>query len=569
MSDASSNPRRPDAVVLLPWVVVALGEVWFGLQGFTRPSVSQAAMEVGALAVLGLSQARFVPTGPGRSPILAGILVPFLTVMILLPLGWVGVLARLGLLGVVAAAVVASEQRRPWGVVAGVIVALLGAAFGRGVVIARAGTEATQMASLFTADTWRTVAEEAAGAWAWPAPPQTTSPPIVIISIDTLRWDAAKDMSSFQRLAEGGASWEQAMSTSSWTLSSLASMLTGREVAEHKAAVAVDGAPQGIEAEVDTLAEVLGAEGYRSVALVSNGWLTHELGVADGFDLFLSTYERFPHRLLVGGFPSEMAVHDGATVMQEAIRWVERAPETGWFLWVHIVDPHLPFLHETDPKTASLSDHGLRGGLRLDADVQASVKAAYGREVAYADAQVQRLLDALERKGVLDTGTVVLTADHGEEFWDHGATGHGHAHHHEVVNIPLVIRSPSMAPGPRTDLASIRDVGTTLAAIAGTSLGNGHDLREPAPADRIVRSQGNIYFWQQQAARSATHKAIQRADGSHRVCYDLVADPLELSPIDCAQAPDVVQAASSMGVLDVNQRRELREEALKELGYIE
>jgi arylsulfatase A-like enzyme len=95
------------------------------------------------------------------------------------------------------------------------------------------------------------------------------------------------------------------------------------------------------------------------------------------------------------------------------------------------------------------------------------VHAGYAAEVAYVDRHLGRLLDALEAKGVLDSGIVVFTSDHGEEFWEHGGLEHGHSHHAEVLDVPLLLVAPGLAPGPRGGVASLVDVVPTIRAALG------------------------------------------------------------------------------------------------------
>ncbi|RME28470.1 MAG: hypothetical protein D6798_02340 [Deltaproteobacteria bacterium] len=397
-------------------------------------------------------------------------------------------------------------------------------------------------------------------------PPPHDGPPVVIISVDTLRADAASTMDSFQALARRGALWPAAMSTSSWTVPAIASLLTGQTVQQHGAAINADNRYQGLSDRATPLAVDLAGAGYRTAAFVSNAWLTPALGFDRGFHRYLHADRNFAHRLLIAGVPRRRPAADAETLVDRAIAWVDDAPGSGFFLWVHLVDPHLPYTHaEPGSFAATLTDQRLRSGLPMTPAGRQKVRDAYAAEVAWTDRHVGRLLAALDRRGILDRGAVVLTADHGEEFWEHGFTGHGHQHHGEVVDVALAMVAPGLAPGRRDDPVSLADVAPTLRRIVGLPT-DGPDLRRRQPADRIRTAWGNAFY-------SAHHRSGRQGDlrllddGAGPRCFDLAADPEEQVPLPCPAGPlrDAVEALSppqsgEIAALDI--------ERLEALGYI-
>ena len=179
------------------------------------------------------------------------------------------------------------------------------------------------------------------------------------------------------------------------------------------------------------------------------------------------------------------------------------------------------------------------------------------------------MLDGLEAHGVFDTGLVVFTADHGEEFWDHGGTEHGHSHHTEVSEVALAIAGRDISPrgkGP----ASVMDVASTLRAAASLPT-DGIDLRQGVPDDRVATAWGNNYYRVDRSARSATHTVI--VHGEPRVtpeieAWDRVADPLERSPL--TELPtDLVARAMAMEAPEAREAADINTEALRALGYVE
>jgi arylsulfatase A-like enzyme len=416
---------------------------------------------------------------------------------------------------------------------------------------------------------WRQLLGELTTGFARTRPPAGgDGPPVVVISIDTLRADHMLGMQSWQRLARRGATWERAMSTSSWTLPAMASLQSGALPGVHGAGFR-GGRVQALAPELSTLAETLAGAGYRTAAVLTNSWLVPELGFARGFHEYAHVNTAFHHRLLLAGFPRRPAPHTAEAVVDRALDWLASAPDRGFYLWVHLVDPHLPYLHaEPGSLAAKLSDERLRTGERLEAADREAVRRAYAAEVAYSDRHLERLLDALEERRILERGVVVLTADHGEELWDHGATGHGHAHHPEVVDVGLALVAPGVEPGARDGLASLVDVAPTIRAAVGLPAG-GLDLRRPLPDDRIAVAHGNAYFETMRSARQGSRRVVVvGADARELRCSDRRLDPLERRTSDCPQGDALAAAALGVAGPAAGRVAEVPVQALQALGYL-
>src|SRR4029453_16260250 len=119
---------------------------------------------------------------------------------------------------------------------------------------------------------------------------------------------------------------------------------------------------------------------------------------------------------------------DSQHVIDAAIGWLDGAPARGFYLWVHLIDLHMPYRHGDAAIVENLTSATIRTSLPLGPDGIRAVRAAYATEGAHVDRQLLRLLDALEARGILDTGIVVFTSDHGEEFWEHDGIEHGPPH---------------------------------------------------------------------------------------------------------------------------------------------
>ena len=191
---------------------------------------------------------------------------------------------------------------------------------------------------------------------------------------------------------------------------------------------------------------------------------------------------------------------------------------------------------------------------------------AYAAEVDASDRALVALLGDLDARGFWEAGgVVVFTSDHGEEFWEHGAFEHGHSHHGEVTDIPLVLAGAGVVTGERRAPASLEDVAPTLRRIAGLPA-EGVDLRADDPKDRIVTATGNLHGPHMQSARSTDRRAILGPAGLHG--WDLGLDPDETTPF--LLEPDDPLARAAEAALPPNgQAAEVETEQLRVLGYVD
>ena len=314
-----------------------------------------------------------------------------------------------------------------------------------------------------------------------PASPER--PNVVVVVMDTLRADRTSSGDySFEttpRLAEfasQGVEYSAGYSTCSWTWPSTASMFTGLLPEEH----GVTGTGSSyLASELDTLAEVMQRSGMSTGAFVGNPLVVSSQNFDQGFQTF--------HGTRAGVFV------DGDKLVPEAIEWLREKKDHRFFLYVHMVDPHVPY--EPDPEVVgrfgverpetwtddALSDIGARmirgepfdanGAPRfrkfLGPEIHEYMQTAYDEVVWTGDKWFGRLLDELSALG-LDENTVVLfTADHGEELLDHGMVKHAHSVYSELVHVPLVLRGPGLAKGVRvTTPVSNRAMYDTLHSLA-------------------------------------------------------------------------------------------------------
>ena len=283
------------------------------------------------------------------------------------------------------------------------------------------------------------------------APASSTSAPtavsstarhVVLVTIDTLRADrvgaygyAAAKTPAINALAAAGLRVGQAFATAPVTLPSHASLLTGlyppAHGARHNGVAMAPGVP--------TLATILKAQGFATGAFVGAFPLERRFGLAAGFDVY---GDRLPR--LANGKPADE--RPGEDVVDEALAWRTTTGAARTFIWVHLFEPHAPYGDPTDGRP---------------------VAARYDDDIADADRQVGRLLAGLgaERASTL----VVVAADHGEAFGEHGEIGHSLFVYDTTLRVPLVLQGPGVAPGTTPGPVSLVDVAPTVLGLLGVA----------------------------------------------------------------------------------------------------
>ena len=279
------------------------------------------------------------------------------------------------------------------------------------------------------------------------------SPPnVLLITVDTLRADHLGCYGYEQartphtdRLADEGVRVERAIAPTPLTLPSHTSILTGLEPPAHS--VRGNGVFR-VPDSVETLAEVLKAEGYQTRAFVSSDVLHHRFNLDQGFDGYEDDLSGEAKDAL-----TQMQERSGEQTMDRVLQWLDKRTEptsaSPFFLWVHLFDPHAPY----EPPEA-------------DAKLAAT---PYDGEIASADRQVGRLVKALEPNGVLDDTILVFTSDHGENLGEHQEATHAMFIYEATQRVPLIFRYPRKLPGGRVFDGPARsvDIMPTILSLAG------------------------------------------------------------------------------------------------------
>jgi arylsulfatase A-like enzyme/tetratricopeptide (TPR) repeat protein len=249
---------------------------------------------------------------------------------------------------------------------------------------------------------------------------QVTRPPVLLITIDTLRQDAlstyggSAEAPALSALAGRGVRFDNAVAHAVMTLPSHTSILTGLDPSRHGVH---DNHGFRVSDVLDTWAERLQAEGYATGAFIGAFPLDSRFGLAQGFD----TYDDFVTG--PGDTSYLMPERSASAVVAAARRWIRRERDS-WFAWVHVYDPHAPYL-PPPPFDEQYRDD------------------PYAGEIAYTDSALAPLLADAERMGAL----IIVTSDHGEARGQHGEQTHGVLAYNPTIRVPLIVAGPGVAAG--------------------------------------------------------------------------------------------------------------------------
>lgn len=434
-------------------------------------------------------------------------------------------------------------------------------------------------------------------------------PNVLVIVADALRADrlsgyghSEHQTPNLDDLARDGVLYRHMSAQASWTLPSMATLFTSLYPSSHN----TNSDEAQLPDSVITLPEVLQAQGYHTAGISVNPYVSSEFNFQQGFDEleflkanvpdFASRTESrfFAHGIMLSMLElvAPPAVHlrnrltpDAETVGARALSWLEADQVSPFFLFLFYLDPHDPYCaHPYDGTCVA------RRETPDPSPEQVSlVLELYDGEVTFFDAHLGEFLDELKARGLYDDLLIVFTADHGEEFIDHGGWWHGQTLYEEVLAVPLIVKYPGSAYAGLVDdeLARTLDVAPTVLDAVGLPIPEpmqGVSLQPGAAAPRAEFSFAELGdTGTVRAIRIRNQKLIVAPEPSPRdlpteALYDLQIDPGEQENLARAH-PDTVRllraklddviafaqahaVATQSGVLDP-----ATEERLRNLGY--
>lgn len=343
---------------------------------------------------------------------------------------------------------------------------------------------------------------------------------LVVITLDTTRADHIGAYGStvvktpvIDALAADGVRFDQTMTTAPLTLPAHASMFTGRFPPEHGAR---DNGGFFVGPEQLTLAEILKARGYQTGGFIAAYVLDAKWGIAQGFDTYVDDFDFMQAR----GRATGSIQRPANEVVDKALPWMDQVKGGPFFAWLHLYDPHLPYT-PPEPYKSEYPGHPYRG------------------EIAFTDAQVDRVITFLREHRLLDRTVVAVLGDHGESLGDHGEEAHGFFIYEAVTRVPFIVRAPFERLRGRTvaDPVRVIDLAPTVLELLGLQTPpemSGTSLLPLMTGDRVQLDLDGYaeamyplhhYGWSDlRALRAGRYKVI---DAPRPELYDIQTDPGE------------------------------------------
>jgi len=373
--------------------------------------------------------------------------------------------------------------------------------------------------------------------------PRIEKPDILIWLVDTLRPDhlgphgySRPTSPRLDEFARDAVVYQNAYAPSSWTKPATASLLTGVNPNRHKT-VGYYGRLSGTR----LIGEYLKPLGYQTAAFSANPWILPRWGFGAGFDFFN---------------PAARHLSDARAdkVANAVLRHLGKEATRPFFCYVHAMDPHEGYdppppydtmWGERLPKRAKLGRW-----LRDPApSVVEDLIKGYDGEIAFADEHFGKVLDFLKQRSLYEDTLIIFTADHGEEFFEHGHGGHGRSLFEESVRVPLLVKFPKNAEAGRRVSArvSLVDVLPTLLAyleLDRTAVLDGVDLVEAIGKPGGSRSTRAFFMQSDHVLTRGRSKTTERSvlaavllgrfkyveqvlPVARKMLFDVVADPDE------------------------------------------
>ena len=459
----------------------------------------------------------------------------------------------------------------------------------------------------------------------WGSVGQQDRPNVIFIVIDATRADhlpmygysrqTAPNLTAF---AQQGTTFTRAYAQGTSTRPSIATVFSSMYPAVHQ----VNFERDFLSDSFTLLPEALKAAGYTTFAVSSNANVSPTFGYAQGFDQFRVWKTESALRLTFLGRVAEDLL--GPTVLARVLRehadvvptadvitditldWVGQHAQGPLFMYIHYIDPHYPY-RPPSPWDKAFDHHKDSPRLAGNVDPVAVTRTdrqdwlrrtldQYDGEILFADHHVGRLLKGLEAQGLLKNSLVIVTADHGEEFFDHGGIGHGRTAYEEVLRVPLLMRWPGRIPAGATHdgLVGLIDMMPTILALVGveapsklqgTNMAAAVTRTGPAPSDRQLFAQVISDTFRFDVVHDDRYKLVRHVRGpqpGREEVYDRSRDPHERASLEAQALPPAVAlrkeldtftrvVADAASLVRPEKAKALdkdTERALRSLGYI-
>ncbi len=392
---------------------------------------------------------------------------------------------------------------------------------------------------------------------------------LLVVTLDTTRADRLGAY-GFNRgttphldaLAEDAVVFEHATSAVPLTFPSHTTIFTGEYPTRHGIR---DNGGFFLDPSATTMAEVLKGAGYQTGAFIGAWVLESRWGLSQGFDKYSDQFDLSKYKVISLGTVQKK----GEEVVNDALAWLDTVKTKKFFGWVHLYDAHTPY-EPPEPFASRFPNQPYLG------------------EIAYADAQVGRLLDWLKANGLDRNTVVVITGDHGESLGEHGEATHAYFVYDSTMHVPLIVKTPWNDKGRNKSMVSLADIFPTVldliglppvkGPIDGTSLALGI-VNPSAPVGGTAYAETYFprYHFGWQHLRSLRSNEYTYVDAPEPELYDRRTDPGETSNIYkafSARAEDLRLKLEAIARVDQGkapERKSLDPDTLQRLaalGYV-
>ncbi len=449
------------------------------------------------------------------------------------------------------------------------------------------------------------------------------NPNVILIIMDSLREDRLSpygyniNTTTIQGLADDGILYTNCFANSNCTRPATASIFTSLLPFSHGAIGPFNPIPENLPIIADEFTN----HGYYAIGFCANPTMVG-MGFSRGFNEFYHLKPprdipmdeeapdlrlRFASTLLETFLPGligkRLAYCNAEKTTDKVINWLKINEEKKFFIYIHYMDPHGPYYKHPyngiriDPRDnpADSSEVGIKTSL-------------YREEIVYNDEQLGRLINLLKKQGIYDSCMIILTADHGEEFFDHYGWFHGNSLFEEQIHIPLIIKLPNSERAGEIDssLVSQLDFAPTMLNVAGFSppdSWDGENIFDPDFGHSCVIAQHMLNHKNIYSVRTLKYKWIKsdpgysknrlqglldyqigdkRAVFPPKLLYDMVNDPHEkhnlygnqkyqpvIDELFKLKAATMANMAKQVAPTDSVSIDEKTLQQLKELGYLQ
>lgn len=323
------------------------------------------------------------------------------------------------------------------------------------------------------------------------------SPNILLIVLDTARADHLSPYGyplntspNLNEFAKNSVVFDNVITPSSWSLPSHTSLFTGRYGYNHE----VSKVTQYVGNEETLLAEVFNQKGYVTSGIIASSYIKARFGISQGmmsydqrlnFFEYQNLYTTFDIRsIFIALFPDIIVDETSEEINRKVFKWLDKNKDQTFFLFINYIDLHHPYTFGEEFRTRFTNksfDYNLveevvkinekRRYEPVSDELLDYIVSLYDSEAFYLDHNLGELFNKLDELGIKDNTLIIITADHGEEFYEHGGFVHANTLYEESIRVPLIIYYPKQfTPKRVSQRVSLVDIFPTILEFSGINI---------------------------------------------------------------------------------------------------